>query len=234
MYYIYKAFFARYNYMHTKNIPKVISLIKKEVRNFETPVVTQVSNRTQNPYQVLISCLLSLRTKDATTEKAAKRLFSLAKSPKNMLKLPARRIEKAIYPVGFFRVKARRIRQISRILLEEYGGKVPNSMERLLSLPGVGRKTANIVLVYGFNKEGLPIDIHCHRIPNRLGWISTKTPEKTERELRKLLPKRLWHDFNDTFVTFGQNVCKPVKPKCWECPVTRYCRYYKEVYSKRK
>ncbi len=214
-----------------KKISAVISLVKKEVEKFQNPIVTEIGKQTRSPYQVLISCLLSLRTRDSTTAKASKRLFSIAKTPQEMIKLSTKQIEKAVYPVGFYRVKAKRIKEISKTLLEEYKGKVPDSLEELLKLKGVGRKTANIVMVYGFRKEGLPIDIHCHRIPNRLGWVSTKTPEKTETELRKLIPKRYWHDFNDTFVTFGQNICLPRNPHCWECPVTKYCRYYKEVYA---
>ncbi|MBI2173233.1 MAG: endonuclease III [Candidatus Aenigmarchaeota archaeon] len=215
--------------MRKKHIPVVISLIKKMVSKFEEPLITQVSHKNQSPYEVLISCLLSLRTRDETTKKASYRLFQLAKTPQQMVKLNVKSIEKAIFPVGFYRVKARRIKDISKVILEQYKGKVPDTMEELLKLKGVGRKTANIVLVYGYRKEGMPIDIHCHRIPNRLGWIETKTPEQTEQELRKLIPKRFWADFNDTFVTFGQNICKPVKPHCWECPVTKYCKYYDEV-----
>lgn len=213
-----------------KEIGSVIALIKKEVGHFENPIVTEIGEQTRSPYQVLVSCLLSLRTRDYTTAKASTRLFSLAKTPQKMVSLSTKQIEKAIYPVGFYRVKAKRIKAISKTLLEEYKGKVPDSLEELLKLKGVGRKTANIVMVYGFQKDGLPIDIHCHRIPNRLGWVNTKTPEKTEIELRKLIPHRYWLAFNDTFVTFGQNICKPARPRCWECPVTRYCRYYKEIY----
>ena len=215
-----------------KEIGTVITLIKKEVKRFENPIVTEIGEKTRNPYQVLISCLLSLRTRDSTTAKASMCLFSLAKTPQKMVNLSTKQIEKAIYPVGFYRVKAKRIKAISQTLLEDYRGKVPDSLEELLKLKGVGRKTANIVIVYGFHKEGMPIDIHCHRIPNRIGWIDTKTPEKTETALRELLPKKYWHDFNDTFVTFGQNICKPVRPLCSKCPVSRYCRYYREVYSK--
>lgn len=215
-----------------KSIGTVITLVKKEVEKFQDPIVTEVGERTRSPYQVLISCLLSLRTRDETTAKAVKRLLALAKTPEEMIKLSAKQIERAIYPVGFFRVKSRRIKQISKVLLENYKGKLPDSLEELLKLKGVGRKTANIVMVYGFHKEGLPIDVHCWRIPNRLGWINAKTPEKAEMALRKLIPKRYWHDFNDTFVTFGQNICKPVRPLCPQCPVTMYCRYYRTVFRK--
>jgi len=211
-------------------IPTVIRLVKKEVKKFEEPTITQESHKKRSSYQILVGCLLSLRTKDETTARAARRLFSLAKTPKQMLKLNTRKVEKAIYPVGFYRVKAKRIKEISKVLLEKYKGRVPPDFEELMKLKGVGRKTANIVMVYGFHKPGLPIDTHCHRIPNRLGWIKTKTPEQTEQALMKILPKRYWQDFNDTFVTFGQNICRPVGPRCNICPVNKYCVYYKKVY----
>ncbi|MFH0948916.1 MAG: endonuclease III [Candidatus Aenigmatarchaeota archaeon] len=207
-----------------KKIPIVIRLMKHSIKKFKQPTVTKIAN----PFQVLVSCLLSLRTRDETTAKATKHLFSMSKTPQKMIKLSVKQIEKAIYPVGFYRVKAKRIKNICKILLEKYNGNVPDDFDELMKLKGIGRKTANIVMVYGFDKEGLPIDIHCHRIPNRLGWIKTKTPEHTERELKMILPKRYWHDFNDTFVTFGQNICKPVKPHCWECSVTKYCKYNKK------
>jgi endonuclease-3 len=172
---------------------------------------------------VLISCILSLRTRDETTAGASRRLFAIARTPRPMSRLPVRTIEKTIYPVGFYRTKARRIIEICRILLDEHGGRVPEEMDALLALPGVGRKTANIVLVYGFNLPALPIDIQCHRIPNRIGWIRTRAPEQTEQVLRKELPKRYWLAFNDVFVQFGQNVCKPIGPRCGTCPIEKYC-----------
>ncbi len=214
-----------------KEISKVITIVKKEVRKFDTPIVTEISSN-GTPYQVLISCLLSLRTRDVTTAKATKKLFSLADTPQKMVKLSKKQIENAIYPVGFYHIKAKRIKDISKTLIDNYDSKVPDSIDELLTLTGVGQKTANIVIVYGFNKPGMPIDIHCHRIPNRLGWIKTKTPEQTERELRILIPKRYWLDFNNTFVTFGQNICKPVRPLCDRCPVSKYCRHYKTIYLK--
>jgi len=203
----------------------VIRKIKKHIQQFEDPSVTQISNMRKDSYEVLISCILSLRTRDETTLVASRRLFKLARTPGKMIKLTDKQIEEAIYPVGFYKTKTRNIRKINQILLDKYDGKVPEKFEELLELPGVGRKTANIVMVYGFEKEGLPIDTHCHRIPNRMGWIKTKTPEETEMVLRKILPKGLWNEFNNTFVTFGQNVCKPVKPQCFLCPVEKYCKY---------
>ncbi|MEM7819745.1 MAG: endonuclease III [Candidatus Aenigmatarchaeota archaeon] len=209
-----------------RNIGIVIKILKRETKKFEIPIVTESGKKTKNPFKVLISCLLSIRTRDEITTKASKKLFSLADTPEKMIKLSTRQIEKAIYPVGFYKTKSRRIKEICKKLINEYNSKVPDTLEELLKLKGVGRKTANIVLVYGYKKKGLPIDTHCHRIPNRLGWIKTKTPEQTEKELRKILPKKYWFDFNDLFVKFGQNICKPIRPKCNICPIYKYCEYY--------
>ena len=214
-----------------EEIGKIIAILKKEMKKYKEPAVTQVSH-TRDPFKVLVSCILSLRTRDSTTEKASGRLFAIADNPADMLKIATRKIAKAIYPVSFYRVKSKAIKQICKDILEKYSGKVPDAMDELLSFRGVGRKTANIVMVYGFHRQGLPIDTHCHRIPNRLGWIKTKTPEETEEVLRKMLPKRCWSDFNDLFVTFGQNVCIPVHPRCTTCPVLRHCRFGKERLSK--
>ena len=205
-----------------KTIEKVIKILKKETRKYKNPIVTEVSYD-KDPYKVLISCLLSLRTKDAVTAKAANNLFKKAKTPSQMSKLKEKQIQKLIYPVGFYRVKSKRIKEISKASIKDCNGKVPSDMDELLKLKGVGRKTANIVLVFGFNKNALPIDIHCHRIPNRLGWIKTKTPEQTELKLRKILPKKYWIDFNNTFVIFGQNICVPVSPFCSKCRINKYC-----------
>ena len=199
--------------------------ILKSARNtFQTPSLTKIAEITRDPFKVLISCILSLRTKDAVTAKASARLYAIADDVNSMVNLDARTIQKAIYPVGFYKTKAKTIKHICERLLKEYGGIVPDTIEELLTFSGVGRKTANIVLVYGFNKKGLPIDIHCHRIPNRLGWITTKTPAETEILLRKSLPKRYWNDFNTLFVQFGQHICKPVSPFCSTCPISGYCQ----------
>lgn len=207
-----------------KEISAVMKILKKQ--KFRQPIVTQVGERTRSPFQVLVSCLLSLRTRDETAAKASERLFAAARTPEQMMKLTAKQIEKLIYPVGFYKTKAKRIKEMSRILAEKYGGKVPSDFNELMKFKGVGRKTANIVMAYGFGKKDyIAIDTHCHRIPNRLGWIKTRIPEQTEEALKKLLPKRYWHDFNDLFVRFGQNICKPVKPLCYACPVEKYCIY---------
>ena len=209
-------------------IAKVIDLIESEVKRFREPIVTQVS-RKRDPYQVLVSCILSRRTKDETTARASRELFEKAKTPGDMLLLSAEEIEKLIYPVGFYRIKAKNILKISRILINEHDSRVPDELDELMKLPGVGRKTANIVVVFGFGKMGMPIDTHCHRIPNRLCWVKTKNPEQTEFALRELIPKTHWMKFNDVFVTFGQNTCKPIRPLCDKCPVTKYCDYYENL-----
>ena len=206
-------------------IAGVIDIVEGEVRKFREPAVTQVARR-RDPYQVLVSCIISLRTRDETTAAASARLFHEAETPEGMVKLSEEKIGALIKPANYYKTKAKNILRISRILIEEHGSRVPETIEELLKLPGVGRKTANIVIVFGHGKMGMPIDTHCHRIPNRLGWVHTKTPEQTERELRKLIPKTHWMKFNDVFVTFGQNICKPVKPLCNICPVTKYCNYY--------
>ena len=173
---------------------------------------------------MLIACLLSLRTQDTTTGPAAARLFALAGTPQAMRKLTAARIERAIYPVGFYRTKARVIRALCRDLLERFGGRVPDDIDTLLTLHGVGRKTANLVVTIGFDKPGICVDTHVHRISNRLGYVRTRTPDETEMALRATLPRRYWIGYNDLLVTFGQNVCAPISPKCSACPVRALCR----------
>ena len=172
---------------------------------------------------MLIACILSLRTQDTTTGPAAARLFALADTPAAMLKLTVRQIERAIYPVGFYRTKARGILRICADLLERFGGAVPSTIDALLTLAGVGRKTANLVVTLGFNKPGICVDTHVHRISNRLGYVRTRTPEETEMALRGKLPRRYWIGYNDLLVTFGQNVCAPISPKCSTCPVRALC-----------
>ena len=208
-----------------KTIGTVITVLAKQITHYDNPVVTKIAEQTkQDPFKVLISCLISLRTKDEVTVKASARLFKLAATPQKMAKLSEKQIGEAIYPAGFYKTKAKRIREICQVLLSEYRGKVPLQFDQLMALKGVGRKTANIVMVYGHGKsDHIPVDIHCHRIPNRLGWVKTKTPEETEAALVKIIPKRYWMPFNNTFVAFGQNICVPVSPKCSICPVERYC-----------
>ena len=187
------------------------------------PAVGVVAERSKDPYQILISCLLSLRTKDHVTHQASRRLFQLATTPQQMVQLSREVIRKAIYPVGFYKTKAKTVQTVSQDILDRFGGKVPGSLEELLSFKGVGRKTANLVVTLGFHKPGICVDTHVHRISNRLGLVRTKTPEKTEEELRKILPHQYWIEWNDLLVPFGQNLCKPISPLCSQCPIERYC-----------
>lgn len=179
----------------------------------------------ENPFQVLIGTVLSQRTRDESTEKASAALFSRYKTPKQIENAPLKEIEKLIKPSGFYKVKARRVKEISSIILKDYGGKVPDTVEELVAIPGVGRKTAGCVLVYAFGKPAIPVDTHVHKVSNRLGLVKTKRPEQTEQELMKIIPKDMWITVNNTMVRFGQQVCKPVKPRCWDCPVYKLCEY---------
>ncbi len=207
-----------------KNIDKIIKLLKKQSKQFENPIATEIGERTKDPFLVLISCILSLRTKDTTTGPASKRLFDLADNPKDMLKLSKRQIEKAIFPVGFYPTKAKYILKTCKMLINNYNGKVPDSEEELLKLSGIGRKCMGIVMNYGFGKNThLPTDTHVHKLANRLGWVKTKTPEKTEIALMKIIPKKYWHDLNDLLVRHGQNICVPISPFCSKCSIRRYC-----------
>ncbi len=208
--------------MKDEEIHGVIRTLKREVKRFKVPVVG-VYAESRDPFIVLISTILSLRTKDKTTYEASERLFALADTPKTLLALPLKTVEKAIYPVSFFRVKARTLQRVCADLLERFGGRVPDTLEELLSLHGVGRKTANLVLTLGHRKPGICVDIHVHRISNRLGYVRTKTPEETEFALRKKLPRPYWMIYNDLLVPYGQNVCAPVSPWCSRCPLFGRC-----------
>jgi endonuclease-3 len=177
----------------------------------------------RDPFKVLISCILSLRTQDRTTGGASKRLFKLASDIKTMSELPVKEIERAIYPVGFYRVKAKRIKEISKVLMRDYDSKVPDNLDELLKLKGVGRKTANLVLTLGYKKPGICVDTHVHRITNRWGYVKTKTPEQTEISLRKKLPKKYWLEINGLLVAFGQRICRPISPLCTQCSINSYC-----------
>jgi endonuclease III len=207
-----------------QHIDACIRILKREVRRWQEPIVGVVAKASRrDPFQILISTVLSLRTKDQTTAAASARLFRLATTPEAMLTVPRRTIERAIYPVGFYRTKARHIHDICRDLLTRYGGRVPDTIEELLTLKGVGRKTANLVVTLGFRKPGICVDIHVHRISNRWGYIRTKTPAQSEDVLRRKLPRRYWMIYNDLLVPFGQNVCTPVSPRCSQCKLARYC-----------
>jgi endonuclease-3 len=209
-----------------------MAILREAVRQWQTPAVTIVSQRQGDPFKVLISCILSLRTQDRTTGAASERLFALADAPAGMAELTEESIERAIFPVGFYRTKARRIREISRTLVEEYAGRVPDEVDELLRFTGVGRKTANLVVTLGFGKPGICVDTHVHRICNRWGYVRTKNPEGTESALRAKLPPQYWLVINDFLVAFGQNQCTPLSPRCSTCPLFHLCDRWGVVKSR--
>lgn len=210
--------------MKTNEIHEAIRILRQEVPKWKTPAVTVVAERDRSPFAVLISCILSLRTKDETTAQAFKRLKKRARSPKGILNIPQDELAQIIYPVGFYNNKARDIHHICRDLIERYDGQVPDSIEELLTLKGVGRKTANLVMTLGHGLPGICVDVHVHRIANRWGYVKTKTPDETEFALRKKLPPEYWIEINDLLVTYGQNLCAPVSPKCSQCLLDSFCR----------
>ena len=210
--------------MRRDQIHAAVKLVRQEVGRWQEPVLGVVAKQSdRNPFLILISCLLSLRTKDKTTREASDRLFTMARNPASMLKLPFKKIERAIYPVGFYRTKAKSIHQICRRLIDTYEGTVPDSIDELVTLPGVGRKTANLVVTVGFQKPGICVDVHVHRISNRWGYIKTKTPEESEKALRRKLPKQYWITYNDLLVPYGQNLCLPISPWCSTCKLADLC-----------
>jgi endonuclease-3 len=209
--------------MKDDEIDKMIAAIRKMPLSGDEPVVSAGKRGKRDPFRVLISCLISLRTKDEVTGPAARRLFDLADNPASMGALPVGTIERAIYPAGFYRNKAEQIIGICRDLVANHGGEVPATIDELLKFKGVGRKTANMVVTSGHNRQGICVDIHVHRITNRWGYVATKNPDQTEMVLREKLPTRHWKPINHLLVTFGQQVCRPVSPRCSECPVEARC-----------
>lgn len=205
------------------SIGHTIRRLRRAAPGWRITALAEVAAQWHDPFRVLVACLLSLRTKDQTTGPATARLFALADTPEGIRRLTPRAIERAIYPVGFYRTKARVLREISRDLLARFGGAVPADIDALLTLKGVGRKTANLVVTQGFNKPGICVDVHVHRISNRWGYVKTRTPEETEMALRRTLPRRYWIGYNDLLVSFGQNICLPVSPRCSECPIRADC-----------
>ncbi|MBM2837015.1 MAG: putative Endonuclease [candidate division NC10 bacterium] len=201
-----------------RQIGRVLQLVRHAISAWEPPALNKIAEESHDPFRVLISCILSQQTKDHVTEVASARLYRLADRPETILALSERRIARAIYPVSFYRTKARTIREVCRTLLTRFAGRVPDSLEALLSLKGVGRKTANLVVTVGYRKSGICVDTHVHRISN-----TTKTPEQTEMALRAKLPKRHWIYYNDLLVPFGQHLCRPISPFCSRCPVARWC-----------
>lgn len=212
--------------MNNRVIHKAWPVLKKQVSGLKLPWLENMVNRSpekRDPFRVLISCILSLRTQDRTTGEASERLFSLAPDLRSMSGLSVKKIEKAIYPVGFYRVKAGRIKALCAELISKYDAKVPEDLDELLRLKGVGRKTANLVLTLGYQKPGICVDTHVHRITNRWGYVQTRTPEQTEIRLREKLPGRYWIEINGLLVAFGQGICRPVSPLCSKCDINKFC-----------
>ena len=209
--------------MDDRHMAEIIRLLEQELVKRELPIVTKLAEEHRDPFEILISTLLSLRTKDEVTAVATERLFSLASTPAEMLRLSEAEIQRAIYPVGFYRNKAETIRHVCRELIERFQSRVPDSIEELLTLKGVGRKTANLVVSLGFSGAGLCVDTHVHRISNRMGYVRTKNPEETEFALRAKLPPEHWSRYNTLLVAFGRNTCRPVSPLCSHCPMETYC-----------
>ncbi len=210
--------------MDTTTLEKILSLLKREIRRWKVPAVGMIAEQAiDRPFETLVSTILSLRTKDAVTELASGRLLARASTPEAIASLSLREIEKLIYPVGFYHTKAKNLRETCRLLIERHGGVVPRELDDLLSLPGVGRKTANLVITVGYGDYGICVDTHVHRITNIWGYVETGNPEETEFALREKLPRKHWKTFNDILVTFGQNLCVPVSPWCSKCPVQPLC-----------
>jgi endonuclease III len=215
---------ARLDQRQAVDIAEIIRRLRRTKPRWTRTALALIAEQARDPFRVLIACILSLRTQDSTTGPAAARLFAVADTPAAMRRVPAARIAQLIYPVGFYRTKARVILEICRDLLARFDGRVPDDIDALLSLKGVGRKTANLVVTMGYGKPGICVDTHVHRISNRLGYVRTRDPEATEMALRAQLPRRFWIGYNDLLVSFGQNVCTPLSPHCSVCPVRALCR----------
>jgi len=209
--------------MVRKNI-HVLNILKEWAKDYEHPTLRR-SSREKNPFKTLIACLLSLRTQDKNTDKVSKALFKVADTPEGILKLPLKKLEKLIYSSGYYKNKAKTLKHVSKVILEKYNGKVPSDLEELMSIKGIGRKTATITRVFGFGiADCIPVDVHVHVIANRLGWVKTKMPEKTEEELMKIVPKEYWFELNTLFVLYGKNVCLTNSPFCSKCSIRMYCK----------
>jgi endonuclease-3 len=206
------------------DIDKIIKILRKEIRRFVVPIVTEVSQRRRDPLEVLVTTILSLRTKDEVTRAAARRLLEKAHTPQDIIDIPEQELARLIFPVGFYKTKAKNLKNISKDLIEKFEGKVPDDLDELLKLKGVGRKTANLVITLAFGKPGICVDTHVHRVSNRLGYVATKTPETTEMALREKLPPQYWIEYNDLLVTWGQNICRPISPFCSKCAIRPYCK----------
>ncbi len=210
--------------MKSSNIDIIYKILKNEIKKYNVPVVDLIEIQTQDPAKVLISTILSARTKDETTKSVTEGLFKKIKNINDFKELNESEIENLIYPVGFYRNKAKYLKQLPYVLDEKFNGKIPKDIEKLVKLPGVGRKTANLVVAVAFRKDAICVDVHVHRIMNRLGYIKTKTPYETENALREKLPQKYWQTINSILVAFGQNLCRPTSPFCSRCPIENYCK----------
>jgi endonuclease III len=206
------------------DIKQIVTILRDEVRGLAVPIVTEISRRRRDPFEVLISTVLSLRTKDQVTREAALKLLARARTPEEIRALPEDEIARLIFPVGFYKTKAKTLIHICNDLVVRFRARVPDDLDALLTLKGVGRKTANLVVTLGFGKPGICVDTHVHRVSNRLGYVATKTPEQTEMALRAKLPPEYWIEFNDLLVTWGQNICRPISPFCSKCAIRPYCK----------
>ncbi len=215
-----------------KTVAKLLRVLAKEAPKWNAPIVALAAQQNQSPFLTLIGCILSLRTKDQMTAVACEKLFAKARTPEEMLALAPKTLEKLIYPVGFYRTKARVIAGICRDLIDKFGGRVPDNIDELMTLNGVGRKTANLVVTQAFRKPGICVDTHVHRISNRWGLVASKTPDKTEMALREVLPLRHWIDYNTILVAFGQTLCQPASPWCSRCPIATDCPRIGVVHSR--
>ncbi len=212
--------------MNNRNIDKAITILRKQVQMLDVPwleVMALDPDQGRDPFKILISCILSLRTQDRTTGEASERLFTVAPDARTLAGLPVEKIKKLIYPVGFYKVKAERIKNIAGTIVKQHNSKVPDEIDELLTFKGVGRKTANLVVTLGYKKPGICVDTHVHRITNRWGYVITGTPDKTEYALREKLPQKYWLEINGLLVAFGQGICKPVSPLCSQCSIETYC-----------
>ena len=208
--------------MQSSTISPIMQTLSKIYISTEKTTLNRMRKKS-DAFKILIACLLSLRARDETTEKISEALFKIATTPQQILKIPKAKLEKIIFSTGHYKKKTQVLKSVSKELIERFNSEVPRTKDELLSIKGIGPKTANIVLAFAFGQEVLPIDTHCHRVPNRLGWVKTKTPEQTEKELEKILPKKYWADFNAIFVQFGRETCITTSPKCSICPISKYC-----------
>jgi endonuclease III len=207
-----------------QDISNVMEILESKYVSKTQLTIRRTSTESKSPFKVLVSCLLSLRTTDANTKRASERLFSVVNTFEELVEISTEELEKLIFSSGHYHKKARTLKHVSKDILQRFNGEVPATREKLMSIKGIGPKTANIVLAFAYDQEVLPIDTHCHRIPNRFGWIKTKTPEKTEMELYKILPKHYWKEFNTVIILFGKDICKSISPWCSKCPVKNYCK----------